>query len=65
MGLDYLDFEYSEDEDGNGTWDAMASVADKRWHALLAEVHQSCCGRTKTFMAAAHRWRKAVTGTMT
>ena len=40
MALDYLDFEYSEDEDGNGTWDAMASVADKRWHALLAEVHQ-------------------------
>lgn len=40
MALDYLDFEYSEDEDGNGTWDAMASVADNRWHALLAEVAQ-------------------------
>lgn len=38
MALDYLDFEYSEDEDGNGTWDAMASVADSRWQALLAEV---------------------------
>lgn len=40
MALDYLDFEYSEDEDGNGTWDAMASVADSRWQALLAEVRQ-------------------------
>lgn len=40
MALDYLDFEYSEDEDGNGTWDAMASVADTRWSALLQEVAQ-------------------------
>ena len=40
MALDYLDFEYSEDEDGNGTWDAMASVASPRWHALLDEVRQ-------------------------
>ena len=40
MALDYLDFDYSEDEDGNGTWDAMASVADSRWAALLEEVRQ-------------------------
>ena len=40
MALDYLDFEYSEDEDGNGTWDAMASVADSRWGTLLDEVRQ-------------------------
>lgn len=40
MALDYLDFEYSEDEDGNGTWDAMASVTDSRWQALLGEVQQ-------------------------
>ena len=40
MALDYLDFEYSEDEDGNGTWDAMASVNDSRWPALLDEVRQ-------------------------
>jgi hypothetical protein len=26
MALHYLDFDYSEDDDGNGTWDAMASV---------------------------------------
>lgn len=40
MALDYLDFEYSEDEDGNGSWDAMASVAPARWGALLDEVRQ-------------------------
>lgn len=40
MALDYLDFEYSEDEDSNGTWDAMASVAASRWPALLDEVDQ-------------------------
>lgn len=40
MALDYLDFEYSEDEDGNGTWDAMASVTTPRWGALLDEVRQ-------------------------
>lgn len=40
MALDYLDFEYSEDEDGNGTWDTMASVTDSRWQALLGEVQQ-------------------------
>lgn len=40
MALDYLDFEYSEDEDGNSTWDAMASVSDSRWSALLAEAQQ-------------------------
>ena len=40
MALDYLDFEYSEDEDGNGTWDAMASVPEQRWDALLDEVRQ-------------------------
>ena len=40
MALDYLDFEYSEDEDGNGTWDAMASVNAHRWPALLEEIRQ-------------------------
>ena len=49
MTLDYLDFDYSEDEGGNGTWDAMASVAQDRWGALRAEV----------------RHVKAATGTLT
>jgi hypothetical protein len=33
-----LDFDYSEDDDGNGTWDAMASVTPTHLSALLAEV---------------------------
>ena len=38
MQLDYLDFDYSEDDEGNATWDAMASVPAARWPALLQEV---------------------------
>jgi hypothetical protein len=38
MALHYLDFDYSEDDDGNGTWDAMASVTPTHLSALLAEV---------------------------
>ena len=49
MALDYLDFEYSEDEDGNGTWDAMASVTGSRWSALLSEVQQVLHWASKDF----------------
>lgn len=38
--LDYLDFDYSEDEDGNACWDALACVPPQRWPALIAEVEQ-------------------------
>lgn len=38
MALHYLDFDYSEDDDGNGTWDAMASITPTHLSALLAEV---------------------------
>lgn len=34
----YLDFEVSEDADGNVTFDALASVAAAQWPALMAEV---------------------------
>ncbi len=40
MTLDYLDFDYTEDEDGHGSFDAMAGVAPAQWPALLAEVQQ-------------------------
>lgn len=40
MALDYLDFDYSEDEEGTGTWDAMASVSAARVPALAAEIEQ-------------------------
>lgn len=36
--LDYLIFDYSEDEDGNGAWDAMVSVAAARLPALTSEI---------------------------
>lgn len=40
MLLNYLDFDYSEGSDGNATWDAMASVPEAQWNALLAEAAQ-------------------------
>lgn len=36
--LDYLDFDYSEDADGHGSFDAMASAAPAQLPALQAEV---------------------------
>ncbi len=38
MELRYLDFDYSEDTDGTGVFDAMASVAPAQLPALHAEV---------------------------
>jgi len=38
MALDYLEFDYSEDEEGTGTWDAMASVKAERVPALAGEI---------------------------
>lgn len=38
--LDYLIFDYSEDEEACATWDAMATVTTDRWPALQAEVLQ-------------------------
>ena len=40
MRLDYLDFDYSEDEEGTGTWDAMACVTAERVPALATEIEQ-------------------------
>lgn len=36
--LDWLDFDYSEDADGHGSFDAMASAAATQFTALQAEV---------------------------
>lgn len=38
MTLRYLDFDYSEDAEGTGTWDAMASVTPSHLPAVLAEL---------------------------
>lgn len=40
MPLDYLDFDYSEDDEGTGCWDALASVTAARVPALAAEIEQ-------------------------
>ncbi|MBL0419975.1 hypothetical protein JI739_06410 [Ramlibacter sp. AW1] len=38
MRLDFLEFDYSEDAEGNGSFDAMASAMPAQWPALQAEV---------------------------
>ena len=38
MQLHYLDFEFSDEESGRGSFDAMASVLPERLPALLAEI---------------------------
>ena len=38
MTLHFLDFDYSEDEDGTATWDAVASEPTDRLPELLAEI---------------------------
>ncbi|HEY8359198.1 MAG TPA: hypothetical protein VIL30_17250 [Ramlibacter sp.] len=38
MELAYLDFDFSEDAEGHGSFDAMAAVATAQWPALQAEV---------------------------
>lgn len=40
LTLHYLDFDYSEDAGGCGTWDAMASVRPAQLDALLGEIAQ-------------------------
>jgi hypothetical protein len=38
MQLQYLDFDFSDEESGRGSFDAMAAVGPSRLPALLAEV---------------------------
>jgi len=38
MPLDYLLFDFTDEESGCGSFDAMASVRPDRWDALVAEV---------------------------
>ncbi len=40
MTLNYLDFDYSEDGQGNGSFDAIAAVSPAQWPALQAEVQR-------------------------
>lgn len=47
--LNYLEFDYSEDDEGTGTWDAIASVTDARLLALQAEIVQMLAWATHDF----------------
>lgn len=38
--MKFLEFDCSEDADGTGTFDAVASVGEARWPELLAEVSE-------------------------
>lgn len=38
MTLDFLDFDYSEDDQGHGSFDAMAAAAPAQLPALQAEI---------------------------
>lgn len=49
MALHFLDFDYSEDEDGLGTWDAMASVPARRLGELVAELESILAWAHATF----------------
>jgi hypothetical protein len=53
MSLDFLDFEFSEDADGHGTFDAMASAHPAQLAALQAEIVQVLQWAGREFGAAA------------
>ncbi|MBS0292462.1 MAG: hypothetical protein JSS01_08080 [Proteobacteria bacterium] len=38
MGLHFLNFDYSEDDEGRASWDAVASVAAARLPELVQEI---------------------------
>jgi hypothetical protein len=47
--LRYLDFDYSEDIEGHGTFDAMASTAPAKTREVLAEVAEVLAWANATF----------------
>ncbi|RYY98602.1 MAG: hypothetical protein EOO24_18305 [Comamonadaceae bacterium] len=49
QAFDYLAFDASEDADGHGSFDAMASVTAAQWPALEAEVLQVLAWAETTF----------------
>ena len=49
IALDYLVFDYSEDDEGTATWDAMATVRGDRLPALQSEVLQVLSWAEKQF----------------
>ncbi|MBG9388436.1 hypothetical protein [Caenimonas aquaedulcis] len=53
MPLLYLDFDFSDEESGRGSFDAMASVLPERLPALLAEISEVLRWAVRSFGAAA------------
>ena len=49
MSLSYLDFDFSEDTEGIGVFDAMATVAPQHLAAVQAEVDQVLAWAQATF----------------
>ena len=47
--LRYLDFDYSEDTEGHGTFDAMASTVPAKTREVLAEVAEVLAWANATF----------------
>ena len=47
--LRYLDFDYSDDTEGHGTFDAMASTAPAKTREVLAEVAEVLAWANATF----------------
>lgn len=52
MTLDFLEFDYSEDEDGHGAFDAMASATPAQLPALQAEIVRVLQWATREFPEA-------------
>lgn len=52
VSLQYLEFDFSEDADGRGSFDAMASAAPAQLPALQAEVVRVLAWATRQFGAA-------------
>jgi hypothetical protein len=65
MPLSYLDFDYSEDEQGWGNFDAMASVLPPQRPALQAELAQVLNWAHATSRSSKLRWTTGASGTMT
>ncbi len=52
MTLNYLEFDYTEDGDGHGSFDALAAVSPAQWPALQAEVQQVLAWAHREFPGA-------------
>ena len=63
MQLHYLDFDFSDEESGRGSFDAMASVVPSRLPALLAEI-AAVLGWAGRAFGRAGRCRTKESGTM-